>query len=160
MLNSVGKLSTRAWRNEEYDKARICSSLEKVRSLSAKMYCLIIYDLFSVLNQYSFSFVQNSAERVVDFQEELRCIEEWQGLILATILSQQFYYGKSYFDTKIENCSFSRFGFSRHHQHGRWQARIGRVAGNKDLYLGTFSEYILPLPCSLILLFLIITDNC
>jgi len=23
----------------------------------------------------------------------------------------------------------------RHHQHGRWQARIGRVAGNKDLYL-------------------------
>ncbi|KAK6130760.1 hypothetical protein DH2020_035500 [Rehmannia glutinosa] len=29
--------------------------------------------------------------------------------------------------------------FKRHHQHGRWQARIGRVAGNKDLYLGTFS---------------------
>lgn len=28
----------------------------------------------------------------------------------------------------------------RHHQHGRWQARIGRVAGNKDLYLGTFSK--------------------
>ncbi|VAI58465.1 unnamed protein product [Triticum turgidum subsp. durum] len=28
---------------------------------------------------------------------------------------------------------------TRHHQHGRWQARIGRVAGNKDLYLGTFS---------------------
>ncbi|KAK8676005.1 hypothetical protein V6N13_034060 [Hibiscus sabdariffa] len=27
----------------------------------------------------------------------------------------------------------------RHHLHGRWQARIGRVAGNKDLYLGTFS---------------------
>jgi len=29
---------------------------------------------------------------------------------------------------------------NRHHQHGRWQARIGRVAGNKDLYLGTFSK--------------------
>lgn len=29
--------------------------------------------------------------------------------------------------------------FYRHHQHGRWQARIGRVAGNKDLYLGTFT---------------------
>ncbi|PKI62551.1 hypothetical protein CRG98_017072 [Punica granatum] len=27
----------------------------------------------------------------------------------------------------------------RHHQQGRWQARIGRVAGNKDLYLGTFA---------------------
>lgn len=32
------------------------------------------------------------------------------------------------------------FFFCRHHQHGRWQARIGRVAGNKDLYLGTFSK--------------------
>ncbi|RAL40722.1 hypothetical protein DM860_008420 [Cuscuta australis] len=31
-------------------------------------------------------------------------------------------------------------GVTRHHQHGRWQARIGRVAGNKDLYLGTFSS--------------------
>ncbi|KAI3754658.1 hypothetical protein L1987_54445 [Smallanthus sonchifolius] len=29
-------------------------------------------------------------------------------------------------------------GVTRHHQHGRWHARIGRVAGNKDLYLGTF----------------------
>ncbi|GKA48624.1 AP2-like ethylene-responsive transcription factor ANT [Tanacetum coccineum] len=29
-------------------------------------------------------------------------------------------------------------GVTRHHQRGRWQARIGRVAGNKDLYLGTF----------------------
>lgn len=28
----------------------------------------------------------------------------------------------------------------RHHQQGRWQARIGRVAGNKDLYLGTFGK--------------------
>ncbi|KAL0302246.1 UNVERIFIED_CONTAM: AP2-like ethylene-responsive transcription factor AIL5 [Sesamum angustifolium] len=32
-------------------------------------------------------------------------------------------------------------GVTRHHQHGRWQARIGRVAGNKDLYLGTFSTH-------------------
>ncbi|KAM0954522.1 putative transcription factor AP2-EREBP family [Dioscorea sansibarensis] len=34
-------------------------------------------------------------------------------------------------------------GVTRHHQHGRWQARIGRVAGNKDLYLGTFGMLIL-----------------
>lgn len=33
------------------------------------------------------------------------------------------------------------FHSCRHHQQGRWQARIGRVAGNKDLYLGTFGEY-------------------
>ncbi|RLN34574.1 hypothetical protein C2845_PM03G18920 [Panicum miliaceum] len=31
-------------------------------------------------------------------------------------------------------------GVTRHHQHGRWQARIGRVSGNKDLYLGTFND--------------------
>ncbi|KAJ8494142.1 hypothetical protein OPV22_015863 [Ensete ventricosum] len=30
-------------------------------------------------------------------------------------------------------------GVTRHHQHGRWHARIGQVAGNKYLYLGTFS---------------------
>ncbi|XP_073219600.1 AP2-like ethylene-responsive transcription factor AIL6 [Cicer arietinum] len=30
-------------------------------------------------------------------------------------------------------------GVTRHHQQGRWQARIGRVAGNKDLFLGTFA---------------------
>ena len=28
----------------------------------------------------------------------------------------------------------------RHHQHGSWQSRIGGVAGNKDLYLVTFSK--------------------
>lgn len=37
-----------------------------------------------------------------------------------------------------------RFFSCRHHQQGRWQARIGRVAGNKDLYLGTFGTYFLP----------------
>ncbi|KAF5758204.1 hypothetical protein HanXRQr2_Chr16g0726611 [Helianthus annuus] len=26
----------------------------------------------------------------------------------------------------------------RHHHHGRWQGWIGRIAGNKDLYLGKF----------------------
>ncbi|MED6132077.1 hypothetical protein PIB30_015866 [Stylosanthes scabra] len=31
-------------------------------------------------------------------------------------------------------------GVTRHHQQGRWQARIGRVAGNKDIYLGTFAN--------------------
>eukprot|EP00210_Caulerpa_lentillifera_P001036 g999.t1 len=35
----------------------------------------------------------------------------------------------------------SRFrGVTRHHQHGKWEARIGRVAGNKYLYLGTFDS--------------------
>ncbi|VFQ69001.1 unnamed protein product [Cuscuta campestris] len=30
-------------------------------------------------------------------------------------------------------------GVARHHHNGRWEARIGRVSGNKYLYLGTFS---------------------
>ncbi|RLM58313.1 hypothetical protein C2845_PM18G14440 [Panicum miliaceum] len=29
-------------------------------------------------------------------------------------------------------------GVARHHHNGRWEARIGRVFGNKYLYLGTF----------------------
>ncbi|CAI5497779.1 unnamed protein product, partial [Closterium sp. Naga37s-1] len=43
-----------------------------------------------------------------------------------------------------KSCGFSRGaskyrGVTRHHQHGRWEARIGRVMGNKYLYLGTFA---------------------
>lgn len=30
-------------------------------------------------------------------------------------------------------------GVAKHHQNGRWEARIGRVYGNKYLYLGTFN---------------------
>lgn len=30
-------------------------------------------------------------------------------------------------------------GVARHHQNGRWEARIGRVLGNKYLYLGSYS---------------------
>ncbi|KAI3491990.1 hypothetical protein L1887_43627 [Cichorium endivia] len=34
----------------------------------------------------------------------------------------------------------SRFrGVARHHHNGRWEARIGRVNGNKYIYLGTFA---------------------
>ncbi|KAL8159659.1 hypothetical protein V2J09_001196 [Rumex salicifolius] len=31
-------------------------------------------------------------------------------------------------------------GVAKHHHNGRWEARIGRVFGNKYLYLGTFSS--------------------
>lgn len=31
-------------------------------------------------------------------------------------------------------------GVARHHHNGRWEARIGRVVGNKYLYLGTFAS--------------------
>ena len=29
---------------------------------------------------------------------------------------------------------------TKHHQHGKWEARIGRVDGSKYLYLGTFES--------------------
>ena len=31
-------------------------------------------------------------------------------------------------------------GVTKHHQHGKWEARIGRVNGNKYIYLGTFAS--------------------
>uniref|UniRef100_M8BPZ3 AP2-like ethylene-responsive transcription factor n=1 Tax=Aegilops tauschii TaxID=37682 RepID=M8BPZ3_AEGTA len=31
-------------------------------------------------------------------------------------------------------------GVARHHHNGRWEARIGRVFGNKYLYLGTYAK--------------------
>ncbi|GAB2277732.1 Ethylene-responsive transcription factor wri1 [Dionaea muscipula] len=40
-------------------------------------------------------------------------------------------------------------GVARHHHNGRWEARIGRVFGNKYLYLGTFSN--LPIPLALLI---------
>jgi len=36
--------------------------------------------------------------------------------------------------------------FCRHHHNGRWEARIGRVFGNKYLYLGTYSKLNLHIP--------------
>ncbi|URE06688.1 AP2 [Musa troglodytarum] len=33
-------------------------------------------------------------------------------------------------------------GVARHHHNGRWEARIGRVSGNKYLYLGTYGKII------------------
>ncbi|KAL9327384.1 hypothetical protein ACSQ67_008029 [Phaseolus vulgaris] len=65
-------------------------------------------------------------------------------------LEEMKYAGKQEFIASLRRKSsgFSRGasafrGVTRHHQQGRWQARIGRVAGNKDLYLGTFGKFIL-----------------
>ncbi|KAB5543955.1 hypothetical protein DKX38_012067 [Salix brachista] len=38
-------------------------------------------------------------------------------------------------------------GVARHHQNGRWEARIGRVYGNKYLYLGTYIRFWLSTFC-------------
>ncbi|KAL9996160.1 putative transcription factor AP2-EREBP family [Helianthus debilis subsp. tardiflorus] len=36
-------------------------------------------------------------------------------------------------------------GVARHHHNGRWEARIGRVLGNKYLYLGTYGTHLFSL---------------
>uniref|UniRef100_A0A453LWY0 AP2/ERF domain-containing protein n=1 Tax=Aegilops tauschii subsp. strangulata TaxID=200361 RepID=A0A453LWY0_AEGTS len=68
---------------------------------------------------------------VEDYQEELEVMKN---------MTRQEYVAH----LRRKSSGFSRGasmyrGVTRHHQQGRWQARIGRVSGNKDLYLGTFS---------------------
>ncbi|RWV80303.1 hypothetical protein GW17_00058452, partial [Ensete ventricosum] len=51
--------------------------------------------------------------------------------------------------TIVDSISLSRSNpnppqFDRHHHNGRWEARIGRVLGNKYLYLGTFGTPLSP----------------
>nr|XP_009416442.1 PREDICTED: AP2-like ethylene-responsive transcription factor AIL7 [Musa acuminata subsp. malaccensis] len=60
--------------------------------------------------------------------EEMKCLTKQEFIASIRRRSSGFSRGASIYR-----------GVTRHHQHGRWQARIGRVAGNKDLYLGTFA---------------------
>ncbi|KAL9224615.1 hypothetical protein vseg_000634 [Gypsophila vaccaria] len=57
-----------------------------------------------------------------------------------TVLSREEYIG----NLRRKSSGFSRGvskyrGVARHHHNGRWEARIGRVLGNKYLYLGTYA---------------------
>ncbi|KAI7731407.1 hypothetical protein M8C21_011518 [Ambrosia artemisiifolia] len=65
------------------------------------------------------------------YKEELREMEN---------LSKEEYIGS----LRRKSSGFSRGvskyrGVARHHHNGRWEARIGRVFGNKYLYLGTYA---------------------
>ncbi|KAI5419315.1 AP2-like ethylene-responsive transcription factor ail6, variant 2 [Lathyrus oleraceus] len=62
-------------------------------------------------------------------------------------LEEMKHEGKREFLTKLRRKSngFARGtsqyrGVTRHHYRGKWQARIGRVSGNKDIYLGIFDS--------------------
>ena len=96
-----------------------------------------------------------NAERVVDFQGGLQFIEVSRGLISIQTSPKLFLLLFSSWVNKaadlfhaeklgefvlLEIIEMLVCDDTRHHQQGRWQARIGRVAGNKDLYLGTFSK--------------------
>ncbi|CAL9131848.1 unnamed protein product [Musa acuminata var. zebrina] len=75
--------------------------------------------------------------------EEMKCMTKQEFIASIRRKSSGFSRGASIYRgvTRQEIQFFEniiRFSLM-HHQHGRWQARIGRVAGNKDLYLGTFA---------------------
>ncbi|XP_023156675.1 ethylene-responsive transcription factor WRI1 [Zea mays] len=68
---------------------------------------------------------------VMDYEKELKVMEN---------LTKEEYLAS----LRRKSSGFSRGvskyrGVARHHQNGRWEARIGRVFGNKYLYLGTYS---------------------
>ncbi|XP_073225585.1 AP2-like ethylene-responsive transcription factor At1g16060 isoform X2 [Cicer arietinum] len=68
---------------------------------------------------------------VSNYQDELKEMEN---------LSKEEYIGS----LRRKSSGFSRGvskyrGVARHHHNGRWEARIGRVFGNKYLYLGTYA---------------------
>nr|CAD1825602.1 unnamed protein product [Ananas comosus var. bracteatus] len=68
---------------------------------------------------------------VSNYEEELKDMEG---------LSKEEYIGS----LRRKSSGFSRGvskyrGVARHHHNGRWEARIGRVFGNKYLYLGTYA---------------------
>lgn len=68
---------------------------------------------------------------VTNYQDELKEMEDQ---------SKEEYIGS----LRRKSSGFSRGvskyrGVARHHHNGRWEARIGRVFGNKYLYLGTYA---------------------
>lgn len=70
--------------------------------------------------------------QVSNYQEELKGMEGQ---------SKEEYIGS----LRRKSSGFSRGvskyrGVARHHHNGRWEARIGRVFGNKYLYLGTYGN--------------------
>ena len=69
------------------------------------------------------------------FQEVYPSIEELQGTFLDNlVIVICILYAKALNISLDKTC--------RHHHNGRWEARIGRVFGNKYLYLGTYSKFL------------------
>ncbi|GAA0182983.1 DNA-binding transcription factor [Lithospermum erythrorhizon] len=68
---------------------------------------------------------------ILDYQQEIE--------IMQTVTKEEYLA-----TLRRKSSGFSRGvskyrGVARHHHNGRWEARIGRVFGNKYLYLGTYS---------------------
>ncbi|KAL6606221.1 hypothetical protein ACP70R_041874 [Stipagrostis hirtigluma subsp. patula] len=68
---------------------------------------------------------------VVDYEKELKVMEN---------VSKEEYLASIRRKSNGFSRGVSKYrGVARHHHNGRWEARIGRVFGNKYLYLGTYS---------------------
>ncbi|XP_066377861.1 AP2-like ethylene-responsive transcription factor PLT2 [Miscanthus floridulus] len=68
---------------------------------------------------------------VVDYERELKVIQN---------VSKEEYLASIRRKSNGFSRGVSKYrGVARHHHNGRWEARIGRVFGNKYLYLGTYS---------------------
>ncbi|CAL2250299.1 unnamed protein product [Prunus armeniaca] len=86
------------------------------------------YDL-AALKYWGTSTFTNFA--ISDYEEEIE--------IMQTVTKEEYLAS-----LRRKSSGFSRGvskyrGVARHHHNGRWEARIGRVFGNKYLYLGTYS---------------------
>jgi hypothetical protein len=77
----------------------------------------------------------------VGSQEVCPSTEALQGSVSAS-LHWTFDYDQLMNSLSIEFLHFLSL-LCRHHHNGRWEARIGRVLGNKYLYLGTYGEFLL-----------------
>lgn len=128
---------------KEVEEMKNCTRQEFVASIrryardqidpSSKQHC----HQFPLFLTLLFTLCVKFPGKVVAFLEEHPCIAELQGKHKLGFFCLLVCLFRIYFCLNVRSTSL----FSRHHQHGRWQARIGRVAGNKDLYLGTFSKY-------------------
>ena len=79
-----------------------------------------------------------------NFRDDIRCMED-QYCVSSILwdLSIYIYICLWLSKLQLQPVSFLKHGFlllsmGRHHHNGRWEARIGRVFGNKYLYLGTY----------------------
>lgn len=74
-------------------------------------------------------------EKAAAFQEVSQSTEELQG-----IYHLEYHIYIKLHDQIFRNIIKHVGKKCRHHHNGRWEARIGRVFGNKYLYLGTYSK--------------------